>query len=97
MHIVDMWEVRKLKLDSDDSCPSQLQSQSLAGDLTGVEGQRAGMLNQNGKLQVGHSCTRVIKGKLCEPNCVMYLDVNVCGSAHGRGCVVNGSDAMAAD
>ena len=43
--IVNVWEVRKQKLYGEDSCPTQLQSQSSPGGLggaTGVEGQRDG-------------------------------------------------------
>ena len=51
-YIVDVWEVRKLILYGDDSCPSHLQSQSSVGDLggvTGVDGQRSGKLDKQGK------------------------------------------------
>ena len=51
-YIADIWEVRKQILYGDDACPSHLQSQSLVGDLggvTGVGGQRSGMLDKRGK------------------------------------------------
>ena len=46
-YILDIWETWKQKIYGDDSCPSQLQSQSLAGnlvDVAGVEGQRDGKI-----------------------------------------------------
>ena len=39
----------------------------------GVEGQRADKLHQNGKLHVDHSCSGVIKGKLCGSDYVVHL------------------------
>ena len=64
-YIIDVWEIRKHKLYDSDSGPGQqLHSQSPPGDLAGVEGQSSGKFSQNGKL--GHSCTRVTKGRLYE-------------------------------
>ena len=82
--MVDVWETRKQILYGDNSCPSQLQS--LAGDLqsAGVEGQR------DGKLRVCSSGEGGTDGK------DLSMCMCVCGSAHGCGCVVDGSVAMAA-
>ena len=53
---------------------------------------------QNGKL--GHSCTNVTKGKLYgsrfSDHAIVYLGVNVCSSSHNCGCMVDGSNAVAA-
>ena len=58
-YIVDVWGIWKNKLYNSDSGPGQqLHSQSSAGDLAVVEGQR------NGKW--GHSRVRVMKSRLYE-------------------------------
>ena len=67
---------------SDDSCPSQLQSLAEDLQLAGVEGQMDGRLCSSGE--------RGTDGKGL-PVCVC-----MCGSAHDFGCVVNGSNALAA-
>ena len=55
--IANMWEVRKQKLYGNDSCPNQLQSQSLPGGLGGLRGK--GMVS-SGKVScivfVMHAC-----------------------------------------
>ena len=66
-----MWEVRKQKLYSDDSCINQLQSQSSPGGLggtTGAEGQRDGNLHEGKFLCI---CYRVTVGtcKMCIGAC----------------------------
>ena len=51
-YIVDVWEVKKQTLYGNDACPSHLQSQSSVGDLggvNGVDGQRSGKLDKQGK------------------------------------------------
>ena len=58
--IVDVWEVRKMKLYGEDACPSHHQFQTLAGDagpVTGGGGLRAstmGKLQDKGKLGKFH-------------------------------------------
>ena len=90
-YIVDIWETRKQKLYG-DSCLSQLQPQSSAGnlgDITGVEGQRDGKLGRTGKL--------CVQGKLYTKDCdVSRMSMCITSSAHVCGCVVNGRVAMAA-
>ena len=80
--VVGVWEVRKQKLYGDDSCPSQLQSLAEDLHLAGVEGQRDGKLRSSGK---GGTDGEDLPACIC-----------MCGSAHGYGCVVDGSSAMAA-
>ena len=110
-YIIDMWEIRKHKLYDSDSGPGQqLHSQSSPGDLAVTEGQRNGKLSQNGKFglngkfgqngELGHSCVRVTKGRLYDSrvrdHIIVHLGLNVSSSAHNCGCVVDGSNAMAA-
>ena len=81
--VVNIWEVRKIKLYGDDSS----QSQSSTGDLggfTGIEGQSGKNMCQGGKPDTGkfHSS---------------YIGMDVCGSAYENGCVVDGTCATAAD
>ena len=91
-YIVDVWEIRKHKLYDSDSGPGQqLHSQSSPG-------KRNGKFSKNGKL--GHSCTNVTKGKLYgsrdSDHAIVHLGLNVSSSTHNCGCVVDGSNAMAA-
>ena len=80
-YIVEMWEIQKHKLYDSDSGPGlQLHSQSSSGERNGKFGQN-GKFSQNGIFGQ--------KGKV-------HLGPNVSSSAYGRGCVVNGSSAMAA-
>ena len=80
-YIVDVWEIRKHKLyDSDSGSGLQLCTQSSPGE-------RSGKFSQNGKF--GQNGMSGQKGKV-------HLGPNVSSSAHYRGCVVNGSGAMAA-
>ena len=80
-YIVNVWEIRKHKLyDSDSGSGLQLHTQSSPGERNGKFSQN-GMLGQNG--MSGQ------KGKV-------HLGPNVSSSAHHRGCVVNGSGAVAA-
>ena len=60
-----------------------------------IEGQSDGKFAQNVKL--GHSCSRVMKGKLSESRVedhVGDLGSNVSSSAHNFGCMVNGGNAI---
>ena len=89
----NLWEVRKVKLYG-DPCPTQLQSQSSAGDprdATVVEGQR-----RSGKFGKFHhsSCTDRVRGKLCNDD--VLCDAAKIGSVQSSGRVVNGSIAMTA-
>ena len=92
-YIVDVWEIRKHKLyDSDSGSGLQLRTQSSLGERSGKFNQNGkfgqnGKFNQNGKF--GQNGMSGQKGKV-------HLGPNVSSSAHYRGCVVNGSGAMAA-
>ena len=98
-YIVDVWEIRKHKLyDSDSGSGLQLGTQSSPGERSGKFNQngkfgRNGKFGQNGKLsqngKFGLNGMSGQKGKV-------HLGPNVSSSAHYRGCVVNGSGAMAA-
>ena len=50
--------------------------------------------------KLDHSCVRVTKGRLYDSrvrdHVVVHLGLNVSSSAHNRGCVVDGGNAMAA-
>ena len=87
-YIVEMWEIRKHKLyDSDSGSGLQLHTQSSTEERSGKFSQN-GKFGQNGKFsQNGISVCQ--KGKV-------HLGPNVNSSAHNRGCMVNGSGAMAA-
>ena len=68
--IVDVWEIRKLKLYGDDACPNHPQSQSLAGDplpVAGAKGMRVGKL---GELYVSYSDVVLHSSTHC-PGCVV--------------------------
>ena len=81
-YIVVVWEIRKHKLyDSDSGSGLQLRTQSSPGE-------RSGKFSQNG-IKFGQNGMSGQKGKV-------HLGPNVSSSAHHRGCVVNGSGAMAA-
>ena len=93
-YIVDIWEVRKQILYGDDACPSHLQSQSSIEDLggvTGVDGQRSGKLDKQGKSVNVNS--KHLGANSCVCACVCSC---ACGSAHGSGSVVDGRSATAA-
>ena len=98
-YIVDVWEIRKHKLyDSGSEPGQQLHSQFSPGDLAVAEGQRNGKFSQNGKL--GLSCVRVTKSRLygsrVRDRVIVHLGLNLSSSTHNCGCVVNGSNTMAA-
>ena len=87
LHIVDVWEIRKHKLyDSDSGSGLQLHSHSSTGERNGKFSQNS-KFGQNGKFSQNGISGQ--KGKV-------HLGPNVSSSAHGRGCVVNGSGTMAA-
>ena len=98
-YIVEMWEIRKNKLyDSDSGSGLQLHTQFSPGERSGKFSQNGkvgqngkcsqnGKFNQNGKFDQNGMSGQ--KGKV-------HLGPNVSSSAHDRGCVVNGSGAMAA-
>ena len=84
-YIIDLWEVRKVKLYG-EPCSTQPQSQSSAGDPrdgTMVSGQRRGKFGK-------FSCSGRVTGKLS--TCITVIKT---GSAY-TGCVVNGRIARAA-
>ena len=81
--VAGVWDARKQKLYSDNSCPSQLQSFAEDLQLAGLEpGQRDGKLCSSGE---GGTDGNDLPVHTC-----------MCGSAHDCGCVVNGSNAMLA-
>ena len=97
-NIIEVWEIRKHKLYDSDSGPGQqLHSRSSPGE-------RNGKFSQNGKFGqndvLGHSCTKVTKGKLYDSRVrdqvIVHLGLNVSSSAHNCGCMVNDGIAMAA-
>ena len=84
---IDVWEIRKHKLyGSDSGSGLQLRTQSSPGEKSGKFSQN-GEFGQNGKF--GQKGMSGQKGEV-------HLGPNVSSSAHYRGCVVNGSGAMAA-
>ena len=91
-YIVDVWEIRKHKLyNSDSGSGLQLHARSSPGERNGKFSQNGkfgpnGKFSQNGKFGQNGIYE---KGKV-------HLGPNVSSSAHYRGCVVNGSGAMAA-
>ena len=91
--IVDVWEIRKHKLyDSDSGSGLKLHTQSSPGERNGKLSQN-GKFGQNGKFsqnrKLGQNDMSGQKGKVLS-------GPNESSSAHYRGCVVNGSGAMAA-
>ena len=92
-YVVDVWELRKLKLYANDSCPGQFQSRSSAGNLDNDGG-------ASGKLGVGNDDGESGKsGKFVHKNVHCVCVDNVCGVNDGSacccGCVVYGGSAMA--
>ena len=91
-YIVDVWEIRKHKLYDGDSGSVQLHIKSPPGERSGKFSQN-GKFGQNGKFsqngKFGQNGMSGQKGKV-------HLGPNASSSAHDRGCVVNGSGAMAA-
>ena len=88
-YIVDVWELRKLQLYGNDSCPSKLQSQCSTGNLGNEAKGKLGKLSST-----NCTCVRGLMGGLAGGN-----DVNMHGndsSVHCCGCVAYGSFAMAA-
>ena len=86
-YIVDVWESRKVQLYGNDSCPS-IPSLHSAGNL-GEE-----TTGKSGRLSDNCTCMRSLMGGFAGGN-----NMNVHGnnsSAHCRGCVADGSFAMAA-
>ena len=85
-YIVEMWEIQKHKLyDSDSGSGLQLHTPSSPGKRSGKFSQN-GKFGQNGKFSQNGKFGQ--KGKV-------HLGPNVSSSAHYRGCMVNGSGAMA--
>ena len=72
--------------DSDSGSGLQLHTQSSPGERSGKFNQN-GKSGQNGKF--GHNGMSGLKSQV-------HLGPNVSSSAHYRGCMVNGSGAMAA-
>ena len=104
-YIIDVWEIRKHKLYDSGSGPGQqLHSQYSPRDLAVAEGQRNGKFSLNGKFgqncKLGHSCVRVTKGRFYDSrvrdHVIVHLGLNVSSFAHNCGCVVDGSNTMAA-
>ena len=106
-YIVDVWEIRKHKLNNCNSgsgLGQQLHSQSSFGDLAVAERQKNGKFSLNGKFgqngKFGHSCVRVTKGKLYDSrvrnHIIVHLGLNVSSFTHSCGCVVDGGNVMTA-
>ena len=72
--VVRVWDARKQKLYSDDSCCSQLQSLAEDLQLAGVERQMDGKLRSSGKVQMVRICLYVY---VCVPPPMI---VGACGS-----------------
>ena len=90
-YIIDVWEIRKHKLYDGDS-GSGLQLHTSPGERSGKFSQNSkfgqnGKFSQNGKF--GQNGMSGQKSKV-------HLGPNANSSAHDRGCMVNGSGAMAA-
>ena len=87
---VDMWELMKLKLYGKDAC---------SGPVTGWDWGQDGefSISRNGKKgKLSHS-SDVVDACTCKcTHTTVDLCVNVCGSVHCCGCVVNDNIAMAA-
>ena len=86
-YIIDVWEIQKHKLyDSDSGSGLKLHTRSPPGERNGKFSQN-GKFGQNGKFSQNGISGQ--KGKV-------HLGPNVSSSTHDRGCVINGSGAMAA-
>ena len=87
-YIVEMWEIRKHKLyDSDSGSGLQLHTQSSPGERSGKFSQMVSLVRMVSLAKM--VCLHGQKGKV-------HLGPNVSSSSHNRGCMVNGSGAMAA-
>ena len=97
-YILDVWELRKIRLYGNNPSIEQSQSEIAPGELQGVAGGGGG----GGGWSCGETNTGI---SVCSSNVgstllIMYFLCIVCllssGSAHSSGCVVNGSSAMSA-
>ena len=99
-YIVDVWEIRKHKLyDSDSGSGLQLRTLSSPGERSGKFNRndkfsQNGKFGQNGKFSQNGKFGQ--KPGMSGQKGKVHLGPNVSSSAHYRGCVVNGSGAMAA-
>ena len=94
-YIVDVWEIRKHKLyDSDSGSGLQLHSQSSPGERSGRFSQN-GKFGQNGKLGPNDNMHLGLNVTVIKCNAVTFR-FKCNSSAHNYGCMVDGSNAMAA-
>ena len=90
----DVWEMQKHKLyDSDSGSGLQLHTQSSPGERSGKFSQN-GKFGQNGKFSQNGKFARMVC--LVRKVNAFSIGPNLSSSVHDRGCVVNGSGAMAA-
>ena len=82
--ILDVWELRKVRLYGDNPSVQQSQSQNASGELQGVAGGRGELRCLGGEKDISVS--------VCSIGVCSFVN----GSAHCPGCVVDGPSAMAA-
>ena len=88
-YILDIWELRKVRLYGDNPSVQQFQSQSAPGELQGIAGGR-GESCQGGETDTG---VCVCFSSVCSS---VSTVCSICsGSAQCAGCVVDGPSAMA--
>ena len=65
-----------------------------------AEGQRNGKFSLNGKFgqngKLGRSCVQTLYDSRVRDHVILHLGLNVSSFAHNCGCMVDGSNAMAA-
>ena len=96
-YIIDVWELRKVRLYGDNPSVQQSHSQIAPGELQGVAG-GGGELCLEGETNTGISVcsSNVCSSTVCSSVCLCTECSLSSGSAHSSGHVVNGSSTMAA-
>ena len=96
-YILDVWELRKVRLYGDNPSVQQSQSQIVPGELRGVAGGGELCLEGETDTGIGVCSSNVCSSTVCSSGvCLCTVCSLSSGSAHSYGCVVNGPSAMAA-
>ena len=95
--ILDVWELRKVRLYGDNPSVQQSQYQIAPGELRGVAGGGELCLEGETDTGIGVCSSSVCSSTVCSSGvCLCTVCSLSSGSAHSYGCVVNGPSAMVA-